>query len=104
MSGMPCRPQGQRQRALCTPHSILRLCLVIGTLFGASMASYWVARHDVIQTLAASSPAPPPAVTLDGVHLSASHTVRFRFRISGHDELNSAQWRLRPFREVVTEK
>lgn len=69
----------------------------------AVIAMSSLAHQDVKSRLESNAPT-GVEVLFDGVRLSISHGVRIEYKVRGHGEINSAQWRLLPFREVVTEK
>lgn len=78
------------------------LLLGMSAVFALAIAS--ISRHDVVARFASPGSASQMTATFDGVSLSRSHGIRVEYRIVGHDQIKRAQWRLRPFREVVTEK
>ena len=89
----------KRKRILMFGAMLLVLALV-GIAIGVVSS---LAQQDVKSRLVASA-STPVEVVFDGMHLSISHGVRVEYEVRGHEEINAAQWRLWPFREVVTEK
>jgi hypothetical protein len=78
--------------------------ILAGVLFLLVAGLFSVSRRDVMRTIASREHRTVVTIVFDEVRLSASHGIRVRYKVQGHGELNWAQWRLVPFREVLFEK